>query len=251
MNGVLGMIDVLERTPLSVEQREALGTVRYSASALLRIIDDILDFSKIEAGRLDLESIELSTVELIEGVAETLAPQAAAKGLKLAAYVAADVPDRVIGDPLRLQQILFNLLGNAIKFTETGSVRLSLESAGGSMLLHQGRRHRHRPHRRAARAACSSPSCRPTARPRAASAAPASAFPSCAVSPRPCRAASRSLSEPGKGSTFIVTVWLGEAAPAPAPRRSRRCRACRLAWPCPMPTRRRRSRATSRMPAHG
>ena len=131
MNGVLGMVDVLERTPLSVEQREALGTVRYSASALLRIIDDILDFSKIEAGRLDLESIELSTVELIEGVAETLAPQAAAKGLQLAAYVAADVPDRVIGDPLRLQQILFNLLGNAIKFTETGSVRLSLESAGG------------------------------------------------------------------------------------------------------------------------
>jgi signal transduction histidine kinase/ActR/RegA family two-component response regulator len=134
MNGVLGMIDVLERSPLSVEQREALGTVRYSASTLLRIIDDILDFSKIEAGRLDLESIEFSTVELIEGVAETLAPQAAAKGLKLAAYVAAGVPERVTGDPLRLQQILFNLLGNAIKFTETGSVRLSLETAGGQAL---------------------------------------------------------------------------------------------------------------------
>ena len=127
MNGVLGMIDVLERTHLSAEQRDALSTVRYSASALLRIIDDILDFSKIEASRLDLEKIELSTVELIEGAAETLAPQAAAKGLSLAAYVAADVPDRVLGDPLRLQQILFNLLGNAIKFTETGSVRLSLE----------------------------------------------------------------------------------------------------------------------------
>jgi signal transduction histidine kinase/CheY-like chemotaxis protein len=134
MNGVLGMIDVLERTDLSVEQREALGTVRYSAAALLRIIDDILDFSKIEAGRLDLEQIELSTVELIEGAAETLAPQAAAKRLSLVAYVAADVPDRVIGDPLRLQQILFNLLGNAIKFTETGSVRLSLERAGEAML---------------------------------------------------------------------------------------------------------------------
>src|SRR5260370_2739951 len=134
MNGVLGMIDVLERSPLSVEQREALGTVRYSASTLLRIIDDILDFSKIEAGRLDLESIEFSTVELIEGVAEALAPQAAAKGLKLAAYVAAGVPDRVTGDPLRLQQILFNLLGNAIKFTEAGSVRLSLENAGGQAL---------------------------------------------------------------------------------------------------------------------
>lgn len=134
MNGVLGMIDVLERTNLSVEQREALATVRYSAAALLRIIDDILDFSKIEAGRLDLEEIELSTVELIEGAAETLAPQAVAKGLCLTAFVAADAPDRVIGDPLRLQQILFNLLGNAIKFTEKGSVRLSLESAPDSMV---------------------------------------------------------------------------------------------------------------------
>ena len=131
MNGVLGMIDVLERTSLSVEQRESLGTVRYSASSLLRIIDDILDFSKIEAGRLDLETLELSTVELIEGAAETLAPQAAAKGLKLVAYVAPDVPERVIGDPLRLQQILFNLLGNAIKFTEAGSVRLTLERLPG------------------------------------------------------------------------------------------------------------------------
>ena len=131
MNGVLGMVDVLERTPLSVEQRESLKTVHYSASSLLRIIDDILDFSKIEAGRLDLEALELSTVELIEGVAEMLAPQAAAKGLKLVAYAAPGVPDRVIGDPLRLQQILFNPLGNAIKFTEMGSVRLTVEHLPG------------------------------------------------------------------------------------------------------------------------
>jgi signal transduction histidine kinase/CheY-like chemotaxis protein len=134
MNGVLGMIDVLERTPLTDEQREALGTVRYSASALLKIIDDILDFSKIEAGRLELECIELSTIELIEGAAETLAPQAAAKGINLSAFVEAHAPDRVMGDPLRLQQILFNLLGNAIKFTENGSVRLMLEQSGPSML---------------------------------------------------------------------------------------------------------------------
>src|SRR5215475_1371867 len=129
MNGVLGMIDVLERSPLSLEQREALGTVRFSASALMRIIDDILDFAKIEAGHLELERTELSTGELIEGVAAALAPRAAAKGLKLAAYVAPGVPDRVLGDPLRLRQILFNLLGNAIKFTETGAVRLALEKA--------------------------------------------------------------------------------------------------------------------------
>ena len=127
MNGVLGMIDVLERTPLSLEQHESLATVHHSAASLLRIIDDILDFSKIEAGRLDLETLELSTVELIEGAAETLAPQAAAKGLKLAAYVAPDVPCHVLGDALRLRQILFNLLGNAIKFTGKGSIRLTLE----------------------------------------------------------------------------------------------------------------------------
>ncbi len=134
MNGVLGMIDVLERTPLSAEQRDALGTVRYSAASLLRIIDDILDFSKIEAGKLDLECIELSTIELIEGAAETLAPQAAAKGISLSAYVDADVPERVMGDPLRLQQILFNLLGNALKFTEQGSVRLAIENADENRL---------------------------------------------------------------------------------------------------------------------
>ncbi|TAJ96882.1 MAG: response regulator [Reyranella sp.] len=127
MNGVLGMIDVLERTELSPDQRDQLGTVRHSAASLLRIIDDILDFSKIEAGHLDLERLELSTFELIEGVAETLAAKAAEKRLLLSAFVAPDVPARVIGDPLRLQQILFNLLGNAIKFTERGSVRLVLE----------------------------------------------------------------------------------------------------------------------------
>ncbi len=129
MNGVLGMIDVLERTQLTVEQRESLGTVRYSASALLRIIDDILDFSKIEAGHLELERIDFSTVELIEGVAEALAAHAGEKGLLLSAFVAPDVPARALGDPLRLQQILFNLLGNALKFTERGSVRLVLERA--------------------------------------------------------------------------------------------------------------------------
>lgn len=131
MNGVLGMIDILERTELSPDQRDQLGTVRYSAASLLRIIDDILDFSKIEAGRLDLERVEFATVELIEGAAEALAARASEKGLILSAYVASEVPARAIGDPLRLQQILFNLLGNAIKFTEKGSVRLFLEGDGG------------------------------------------------------------------------------------------------------------------------
>ena len=134
MNGVLGMVDILGHTPLSPEQQESLGTIRYSAATLLRIIDDILNFSKIEAGRLDLEHLSLSTVELIEGVAEALAPHAVAKGIRLAAYVAPDVPEHVNGDLLRLRQILFNLLGNALKFTEVGTVKLSLERAAGGAL---------------------------------------------------------------------------------------------------------------------
>jgi len=216
MNGVLGMIDVLERSPLSVEQREALGTVRYSASTLLRIIDDILDFSKIEAGRLDLESIEFSTVELIEGVAETLAPQAAAKGLKLAAYVATGVPERVTGDPLRLQQILFNLLGNAIKFTETGSVRLSLETAGGQALcikvadtgIGLSREQQSRLFQPFVQADSST-----TRR-----------FGGTGLGLSIVRRLAQAmqggvdvLSEPGEGATFMVTIRLGEASPA-APR---------------------------------
>ncbi|MBM3645967.1 MAG: response regulator [Alphaproteobacteria bacterium] len=129
MNGVLGMIDVLSRSQLTGDQRDALRTVRYSASALLKIIDDILDFSKIEAGRLDLERIELSPTDLVEGAAEALAPQAAAKGLRLAAWVGPGVPERVVGDPIRLRQILFNLVGNALKFTERGHVRVWIERA--------------------------------------------------------------------------------------------------------------------------
>ena len=134
MNGVLGMVDILAHTPLSPEQQDSLGTIRYSAATLLRIIDDILNFSKIEAGRLDLEQLPLSTVELIEGVAEALAPHAVAKGIRLAAYVAPDVPEQVKGDLLRLRQILFNLLGNALKFTETGTVKLTMERAAGDAL---------------------------------------------------------------------------------------------------------------------
>ncbi len=213
MNGVLGMIDVLERSQLTVEQREALGTVRYSAAALLRIIDDILDFSKIEAGRLDLEQIELSTVELIEGAAETLAPQATAKGLSLSAYVAADVPDRVIGDPLRLQQILFNLLGNAIKFTEAGSVRLSLESADPSSLrikvadtgIGLTEEQRARLFQPFVQADSS------TTRRFGGTGLGLSIVRRLAEA---MRGSVEVVSEPGKGSTFIVTVRLGEAAPA-------------------------------------
>ena len=134
MNGVLGMLGLLERTELDEHQRDTVATMRESASALLRIIDDILDFSKIEAGKMDLERVPLSVPALVEGVAETLAPAAGAKGLALLTYVDPAIPPALLGDPVRLRQILFNLAGNAIKFTEAGRVvlRAELDSAAAA-----------------------------------------------------------------------------------------------------------------------
>ncbi|MFP5517468.1 MAG: ATP-binding protein [Alphaproteobacteria bacterium] len=131
MNGVLGMLGLLERTDLDEHQRDTVATMRESASALLRIIDDILDFSKIEAGKMDLERVPLSVPALVEGVAETLAPAARAKELALLTYVDPAIPPALLGDPVRMRQILFNLAGNAIKFTEAGRVvlRAELETA--------------------------------------------------------------------------------------------------------------------------
>ncbi|MGY0829791.1 ATP-binding protein [Azospirillum argentinense] len=135
MNGVLGMLELIALTPLDAEQTELVTTVRDSATALLRIIDDILDLSKIEAGKLDLDEMDLDPRELVEGVAELLAPQAHHKALLLVCDLDRKVPAAVRGDPGRLRQILFNLTGNAIKFTDTGRVvlRTRLEpSAAGS-----------------------------------------------------------------------------------------------------------------------
>ena len=132
MNGVLGMLELLERTPLDAGQLDTVATMRESATSLLRIIDDILDFSKIEAGKMDLEMVPISVPALVEGVADTLAPGARGKGLSLLTYVDPSIPPDLMGDPVRLRQILFNLGGNAIKFTEKGRVivRASLTGKG-------------------------------------------------------------------------------------------------------------------------
>jgi len=124
MNGVLGMMDVLERQGLNQNQRHSVETMRESAQALLRIIDDVLDFSKIEAGRLELEATAFSLSGLIDGVISTFHSQAAAKQLALEADIFSGSDDVLVGDPTRVRQILFNLLGNALKFTERGSVRV-------------------------------------------------------------------------------------------------------------------------------
>jgi len=133
MNGVLGMMEVLDRQDLNPGQQRTVATMRDSAQALLRIIDDVLDFSKIEAGRLELEAAPFSLSGLIDGVLSTFQAQAAAKGLMLIGSVEPGSDDTLIGDATRVRQILFNLLGNALKFTERGriTVRASTAPLGG------------------------------------------------------------------------------------------------------------------------
>ncbi|MCX6952892.1 MAG: PAS domain S-box protein, partial [Verrucomicrobia bacterium] len=126
MNGVIGMTSLLLDSKLTHEQRDYVETVRNSGDSLLTIINDILDFSKIESGRLELEQAEFSVRECVEGALDLLAPRVAEKGLDLLYEVADGVPGSVRGDPTRLRQVLVNLLGNAVKFTETGEVMLSV-----------------------------------------------------------------------------------------------------------------------------
>lgn len=124
MNGVMGMLELLADTPLDSEQQEYVTVARSAADSLLNVIDDILDFSKIESGKLELEAIDFDLRELIEDTASLLARRAQDKGLELVAFVPETIPQRVTGDPVRLRQILTNLLGNAVKFTEQGEVVL-------------------------------------------------------------------------------------------------------------------------------
>lgn len=122
LNGVIGMTELLLGTKLTEEQREFAEIVRSSADALLSVINDILDFSKIEAGKIDLERIEFDLRTTVEDVADVLAHRAHQKGLEMIVLIQHDVPQRLKGDPGRLRQVLLNLLGNAVKFTDHGEV---------------------------------------------------------------------------------------------------------------------------------
>jgi signal transduction histidine kinase/CheY-like chemotaxis protein len=130
LNGILGMAGLLRDTELTAEQTSYVKAVSTSGETLLSLIEEILDFSKIEAGRLDLEARPFGLATLVEETVELLAPRAQAKGLEIASHLDAALADQVIGDAARLRQVLLNLAGNAIKFTETGGVALTVEAGG-------------------------------------------------------------------------------------------------------------------------
>ena len=126
MNGVLGMAELLLNTSLTDKQRHFADSVHRSGTALLGIINDILDFSKIEAGKLELEHLEFGLRDTVEEAVELFAELAGKKGLELTCFLPEDIPDSAIGDPVRLRQVLLNLLGNALKFTPRGEVTVSV-----------------------------------------------------------------------------------------------------------------------------
>lgn len=127
MNGIIGMTELTLAMDLTPEQHEYLTMVKMSADALLSLINDILDFSKIEAGKLELESIDFNLCTLLENVADTLALKAHEKGLELISHMDPEVPAALIGDPGRIRQIIVNLVGNALKFTESGEIVIKAE----------------------------------------------------------------------------------------------------------------------------
>src|SRR5690606_2679410 len=124
MNGIIGMTGLLMDTDLGREQQEFVETIRASSEALLVVINDILDFSKIESGKLEVESIMFGLRECVEESIDTLAIQASEKGIDLSYVFDKEIPSSLLGDPTRLRQVLVNLMGNAIKFTERGGVVL-------------------------------------------------------------------------------------------------------------------------------
>ncbi len=127
MNGIIGMTDLLRDSGLREDQVQCVDTIATCGMQLLTLVNDILDFSKIEAGKMTMEAVEFSVADCVEGVADAMAVSAAKKGLDLSCYVSPEIPALLKGDPGRLRQVLFNLVSNAVKFTEEGEVRIRAE----------------------------------------------------------------------------------------------------------------------------
>ena len=139
MNAIVGMTDLALNTRLDSEQRQYLETIKDSSEALLTLINDLLDFSKIEARKIELDNLEFDLRDILEDTLRLLAPRAHQKDLELGCHVQADLPERAFGDPIRLRQIVINLVGNAIKFTDQGEVMLDVKLVkrdASSMELH-------------------------------------------------------------------------------------------------------------------
>src|SRR5581483_3404516 len=137
LNGILPLLDIVLGMPLQPTQRDYLATAHKSAQELLRIVDDILDYSKVEAGKLDLEKVGFNLRELMDNVLRLMEKPAEAKGLTLRVVVDDDVRAGVRGDPVRVRQILSNLVGNAIKFTERGGVSVRVSRRGDTTTHHE------------------------------------------------------------------------------------------------------------------